>query len=301
MAGRSVRAVETLGALPDPLVAALALVTLLGNVAAYFLIFSLSYWLGDRTPVVGDRLNRTLVVQVVALGFVALALVALLKQVFALPRPPGATRPVALRGVPGVLRPLVVEATVADGFGFPSGHALGSTVVYGGLGWLIADEGDRRPLFVGATVAGLVSLSRVVIGVHYPVDVLVGIVVGVAVLVVAVRFLSTPARSFPAAGALAAVGLFVVGPTDYLLFGVGASLGATVVWWTVGGRVPDTASSGREALATTVLGVVVVSGLVAVVTTLEPPPLPTVLAAAVVIGALVAAPVGGARLDAGLR
>ncbi len=301
MPGRSVGAVETLGSLPDPLVAAFALVTVLGNVAAYFLLFSLLYWLGDRTPVVGDRLNRTLVVQVVALGFGALALVVLLKHVFAVPRPPGAGQPVTVRGVPDGLRPLVIEATVADGYGFPSGHALGSTVVYAGLGWLTADDGDRRPLFVGATVAGLVSLSRVVIGVHYLVDVLAGIGLGVALLVVAVRFLPTPARSFPAAGALAVAGLLVAGPTEYLLFGAGASLGATVVWWTIGARVPDTARSGREATVTVLLGVTVVGGLLGAVAALDPPPLPGVLATAVVIGALVAVPVPGARLDSWLR
>lgn len=297
---RDAGAVETLGALPDPLVAAFALVTLLGDVAAYFLVFSLVYWLGDRTPVLGDRIDRPLIVQVVAVGFGALALVALLKHAFALPRPPGAGQPVTVEGVPGILRSVVGDATVGDGYGFPSGHAFGSTAVYGGLGWLTAERGDRRPLYAGATLAVLVSLSRVVVGVHYLGDILAGMALGVLWLAVAVRFLPTPRRSFPAAGALAGTGLVVAGPTENLLFGLGASLGGSVVWWTLADRVPTPVDTGREALGTAVLGVLIVGGLMAVVAALDPPPLQSVLATAVVIGALVAIPVAGSRLDARL-
>ncbi|WP_424016791.1 phosphatase PAP2 family protein [Halorientalis pallida] len=297
---RDAGAVEALGALPDPLVAAFALVTLLGDVAAYFLVFSLLYWLGDRTPVLGDRIDRPLIVQVVALGFGALALVALLKHVFALPRPPGAGQPVTVAGVPEVLRSVVADATVDDGYGFPSGHAFGSTAVYGGLGWLTSEQGDRRPLYLGATLAVLISLSRIVVGVHYLGDVLAGVALGVLWLAVAVRYLPTPRRSFPAAGALAAAGLVVAGPTEYLLFGLGASLGGSVAWWTLDDWIPATAQSGRTALVTAGLGVLVVGGLMAVVAALDPPPLPGVLATAVVIGALVAVPVAGPRLDARL-
>ena len=297
---RDAGAVEALGVLPDPLVAAFALVTLLGDVAAYFLVFSLLYWLGDRTPVLGDRLDRPLIVQVVALGFGALALVALLKHVFALPRPPGAGQPVTVEGVPEILRSVVADATVDDGYGFPSGHAFGSTAVYGGLGWLVSERSDRRPLYVGAALAVLVSLSRVVVGVHYLGDVLAGVALGVLWLAVAVRFLPTPRRSFPAAGALAAAGLVVVGPTEYLLFGLGASLGGSVAWWTLSGWIPTTADTDREALVTAVLGVVVVGGLLAIVAALDPPALAGVVATAVVIGALVAVPVAGSRLDARL-
>ncbi|MFB6085097.1 MAG: phosphatase PAP2 family protein [Halorientalis sp.] len=297
---REVGAVAALGTLPDPLIAAFALVTLLGDVAAYFLLFSLLYWLADRTPVLGDRLDRPVIGQVVALGFGALALVVVLKHVFALPRPPGADRPVTVGGVPAPLRALVRAATVDDGYGFPSGHALGSTVVYGGLGWLTATRDDRRPLYVGATLAALISLSRVVVGVHYLGDVLAGIALGVAWLAVAVRYLPTPRRSFPAAGACAAVGLAVVGPTEYLLFGLGASLGGSVAWWTLAERIPATATSGREALATAALGVVIVGGLLAVVAALDPAPLPGVVAAAVVVGALVAVPVVERSVDAAI-
>ncbi|SEN49496.1 PAP2 superfamily protein [Halorientalis persicus] len=297
---RDAGAVEALGALPDPLVAAFALVTLLGDVAAYFLVFSVLYWLGDRTPFVGDRLDRELIVQIVALGFVALALVTLLKHVFTLPRPPGADTPIAVTGVPDALRPLVSDASVDDGYGFPSGHAIGSTVVYGGLGWLVSGTGDRRPLYVGATLAALVSLSRVVVGVHYLGDVLAGVALGVALLFLATRYLSTPGRSFPAAGALAAVGLVAVGPTEYLLFGLGASLGATAAWVSLRDRIPITARSGREALVTAVSGILVVGGLLAVVATLDLAALGTVLAIGVVLAALVAVPVAGARLDAAL-
>ncbi|WP_276255604.1 phosphatase PAP2 family protein [Halomontanus rarus] len=93
---------------------------------------------------------------VVVLG--AIGLVTLLKATFALPRPPGA----------GI-----------GGYAFPSGHALGSTVVYGMLALRI----NTREAYLGAlALVALVSFSRVAIGVHYPLDVAVGMGVGLAYL-----------------------------------------------------------------------------------------------------------------------
>ncbi|WP_336001005.1 phosphatase PAP2 family protein [Halorientalis halophila] len=288
-------------ALPDAVVVAFALVTLLGNVAAYFLLFSLLYWLGDRTPVVGHRLDRALIAQVVALGFGALALVALLKPLLALPRPPGSAAPVAVDAVPGVLRPVVAEATTIDGYGFPSGHALGSTVVYGGLGWLCASKGDRGPLYAGAAIAAAVSSSRLVVGVHYLGDVVGGIAIGLLWLALAIRFVPTPGRSFPAAGALAGVGVLVAGPTSYLLFAFGGSVGATLAWWALADRIPATARSDREALLTTVVGVATVGWLLGLVAFLGVSAMTLAPAIGLVVAALVAAPAAGVRLDAAFR
>jgi len=72
-----------------------------------------------------------------------------------------------------------------DGFSFPSGHAFGSAAVYGMLAlavlriwhgsswrWVIA---SACWLFIG-----LVALSRPMLGVHYPSDVLAGVSLGLA-------------------------------------------------------------------------------------------------------------------------
>jgi undecaprenyl-diphosphatase len=66
---------------------------------------------------------------------------------------------------------------------FPSGHA---TLAFG-TAVVLADRFDSmRPLFFG--LAATVALTRVVLGVHYPSDVIVGAIIGTAGGLVAVRY-----------------------------------------------------------------------------------------------------------------
>lgn len=287
--------IDVLQNLLEPILPLFAIITLLGGVTGYFVVFSLLYWLGDRTPVIGDGLDRTLVAQVIALGLGALAITAIAKPVFGLPRPPDAQQPLAYSG-PGIIKDLVAGSSTTSGYGFPSGHALGSTVIYGGLGWLLSRDGRRRAFYVGVALAVLVSLSRVVLGVHYGVDVLAGWILGFSWLVLAFSVAPTPRRSFPLVAGLAVLGLLVVGPTRYLVVNVGAALGGTVAWWTFGDGVPAGPATDRETILTIVLGLLIVAvpfvllqrvdlGLVAI------------LANAVILAALLAVPVGAHTLS----
>jgi undecaprenyl-diphosphatase len=68
-------------------------------------------------------------------------------------------------------------------FSFPSGHAFGSAIAYGMLALVVLRvwHGSRwRWVFAGALWAfiGLVALSRPMLGVHYPSDVLAGMSLG---------------------------------------------------------------------------------------------------------------------------
>ncbi len=81
-------------------------------------------------------------------------------------------------------RPTIVPHLMqADYSSFPSGHSMMSAVVYLTLGALLTQvvAGRRLKAYVlavAATVVGLVGLTRIYLGVHYPTDVLGGWCVG---------------------------------------------------------------------------------------------------------------------------
>jgi undecaprenyl-diphosphatase len=103
---------------------------------------------------------------VAALGGMLLNI--LLKPVFGRPRPDAVLRLVEVKSL-----------------SFPSGHAMGSAIIYFTLAALLARLVEARALklyFLGlaALLTFLVGASRVYLGVHYPSDVLAGWTVGLA-------------------------------------------------------------------------------------------------------------------------
>jgi membrane-associated phospholipid phosphatase len=221
---RGVGAVEALrDVLPEPVAAAFALVTQLGDIWLYVVVLTLLYWYGNR--------ERTARIVGVALGAIALTLA--LKYAFALPRP--GVDPPALPGVvPAALKPLYWEAVRADGYGFPSGHAVGSAAIWGAMA-LWTDVGTRRQRFLTASaLVVLVSTSRLALGVHYLVDVAVGVAVGGAYLAAVAAAVSRandgPLVAFGTAVAVAALGIVVSGAEQEPLAAFGAAGGALVAW-----------------------------------------------------------------------
>jgi membrane-associated phospholipid phosphatase len=143
---------------PPGLTEAFALLTILGDSTVLAGLLVAVYLLGD------DR-DRT--VTLLCYALVAVALTVTLKEGLALSRPPVAVR--AIAPDPG-------------SHGFPSGHAAGATVIYGGL--VIARDrlADLRVAVPAAVLIALIALSRVVVGVHYLGDVIAGVGLGLAVL-----------------------------------------------------------------------------------------------------------------------
>lgn len=109
-----------------------------------------AFWLVAAASALGEILNITL------------------KQLFARPRPA-----------------VVPHLTDVQTLSFPSGHAMLSAIIYLTLGALLMRlEKQRRVkayiLAVALTLTGLVGITRVYLGVHYPTDILAGWCAGLA-------------------------------------------------------------------------------------------------------------------------
>lgn len=80
------------------------------------------------------------------------------------------------RSRPSIFLPLVRETS----YSFPSGHAMVSSAFVGVIMLLLWHTRYRVPAIVlGVLATGLIGLSRIYLGVHYPSDVLAGWSVGV--------------------------------------------------------------------------------------------------------------------------
>lgn len=68
---------------------------------------------------------------------------------------------------------------------FPSGHAMSSVIVYGTVAYLAARLQQNLAsrvltMLIAALMIGAICFSRLYLGVHYPSDVIAGVVIGLA-------------------------------------------------------------------------------------------------------------------------
>jgi len=294
--GRGVGITEWLhGAAEWPVIVFFALVTQLGDVWFLFLFGSALYVAGDRLPRLGVDRRRGLFVLALALAYVAL--VGALKTAFLVPRPPGAAEAPVVWWLPAVLEPVYTDIATGHGPGFPSGHALGTTMVWVGAA-LVLDAGTRRTrLGVAGVVVALVSLSRLVLGVHYAVDVVVGAAVGLVVVGALYRLVDAgtdPSQVLRFAVAAGVLWLLLEVTFDSAT-ALGGALGAWLAWRAVADETSLHPSSTRAAAA----GFAAI-GLAAVffgaVYALTPPLVVSFLAAVAATAVVVAAPVLGEAL-----
>ncbi|RMF09676.1 MAG: phosphatase PAP2 family protein, partial [Candidatus Neomarinimicrobiota bacterium] len=124
-------------------------VTALGNETFYLLGLPVLFWCW----------KKELALPLLILLYLTFLTNTLLKLGFASPRPAE-----ALHLVP------------ADGYGFPSGHAQMAMVLWGYLGWRTGWNKSALTLIF------LIGLSRIVLGVHYPADVIGGWTIGLVLL-----------------------------------------------------------------------------------------------------------------------
>ncbi|MGM0591404.1 MAG: phosphatase PAP2 family protein [Halobacteriota archaeon] len=287
LASRGVGEFGVVDTLPDFVVALFGLLTYLGNPWLCLLTISVAYVVGDRLP-----LGRSRAAFALALGIGAIGATLGLKAMFALPRPPGA---------------------MESGFGFPSGHALGTTVFWGGVALVLPVGARWRRLLVASTVVVLVSISRVVIGVHYLVDVVAGVVFGVVLLATVFRVgpgfdtdrrdgpieAASVTHAFLVALAFALAGTLVTLESE-LLVGLGTSLGGVVGWRQFGDRVLD-ASLSRSAAVLGILGLSLPLAAIRGVTLVTVHPVAVVTVATVGLLGLLALPLVGDTLLASVE
>ena len=210
-------------------------ITEFGGPSVLLLLLAVVFWCRHR--------RRTALV--VSYAVAGLGFILALETVFGLPRPPESVRPTPID---------------VDGYGFPSGHAFAATVVYGGL--VSAYDRLRDPLAVaGVTIVIVaISLSRVVLGVHYLGDVIAGVALGV-VFVAAMNRLTrgSPLVGFGIAVVAAIPAVYLSPMTTSAILALGGAIGGLLTAGSID-RLPDL-QSRLEALVLVVVGCGVVFGL----------------------------------------
>ena len=136
----------------------MTVITMLGDQVCYVRFVPTSYWCVDAWA--GLRIGVMLLASASFSGFFGV----LLKG----PRPYWISDKI----VPGVLE---------SSFGIPSGHAMNSTAVWG---WSAIETKNRKVYWAATILVLLISISRLILGVHFLSDVLLGLLLGVVLLVV---------------------------------------------------------------------------------------------------------------------
>jgi len=228
-ADRGVGAFAVVDALPDVVVVVFAAVTHLADPWFLFGVLALAYWFASERHAASPRRAGATAIAVVTCAYAA---VALGKAWFAVPRPPGAMSPADVpTWLPGLLAAWYETQTISDGFGFPSGHATGGAAAYVALAVLYNRVSTPRKRLGGAVaVAVAVAVSRVVIEVHFVVDVIAGLLVGGAVVVVSLRLAGDPRFRGVARESGGSVGsTSPLDPTRVFLLAAGLSVAAAGV------------------------------------------------------------------------
>ena len=290
--GRGIGITELLhGQAPWQVIVLFAVITQLGDVWFLFLLGGSLYIAGEYVPRWGIERRQGLFVFGLVLTYISL--IGVLKNVFMLPRPPGAATPLPLPGLSMLLSGVIADMTTAHGFGFPSGHALGTTMVWGGLALVLDRESNRTRFGFAGVVILLVSLARLVLGVHYLIDVLAGI--GIGILILGILYRLTDKGTDPTRLLLVAVGVGFVGLVINQSVESVAALGGWAVWRVVADSTSAHPADRRE----TAIGFAVLllaGGLFGVIYALHPSYLVMFLGTVFTVGTIVGAPVLSERL-----
>lgn len=241
----------------EPAEPLLALLTQTGDTWLLGVLVASLYVLGGAVPLPGwDRRRGA---AILAAGLLAISVTGLLKAAFALPRPPGAGQ--ASYAFAGLAGDVYTWAATADTLGFPSGHAVGATAVYGTAAALVAPAHRRRALLVAGALVATASLTRVGLGLHYLVDVLAGVAVGILLASLAIRWVIRPGVAMGAAVPAAAAWAVLADGGPDAVGALGLCAGALVAWVLLEDRLLTLAHPTGRAAAALAVGGVAIAGL----------------------------------------
>jgi membrane-associated phospholipid phosphatase len=149
--------------LPDPYyILGWRIITSFGGLYFYMALILLIYFLGD--PEAGYEIIVTLI----SSSWINLAL----KNFFKLPRPPN-------------------PKVEVSGYGFPSGHAQVSSTFWASITLLY----ERSSVFIfSLIIITVVSYSRLALNVHYPTDIIGGLVIGLLISVIFIKVIFVNAK-----------------------------------------------------------------------------------------------------------
>lgn len=161
--------------IPEWLAVVIALLTQLGDGWFIISLLALLYW-----TQAGKQEEILVVGGVLACG---IGLYQAIKFHLRWPRPDEPLLDPAL--LPWLVRQFYEATAISTSYGFPSGHATMSTIVYFGLA-AVLDVGTRRQRYAAAAaIVAVIGFSRVALGLHFLVDIVVGATLGALLLVVA--------------------------------------------------------------------------------------------------------------------
>ncbi|SDF12423.1 PAP2 superfamily protein [Halorubrum xinjiangense] len=229
-------------ALPEVVVVAFAAVTHLADPWFLFALLAVGYWFASERVAGSPRRAGATAIAAVTCAYAATALG---KAWFAVPRPPGAMPPADVpTWLPALLSGWYEAQVLSDGFGFPSGHATGGAAAYLAVA-LLYDRfwADRARYLAAGAVAVAVATSRVVIEVHYLVDVLAGLAVGAGTVAVALWLAGDPRVRRSASAETAAGPTAALNPAPAFLLAAVVSTGALAVA-VAGGHTGEVVEAG---------------------------------------------------------
>lgn len=201
---------------PDWSVPVFEVLGLPGDLIVVVLVLGLAYltsvW--HRRHATDSPLCSSTVATTIAIVFGGLALVVLLEAIVGAGRPPADW-----------------HAIDPSPHGFPSGHTMAATVLWGTIA--LRHWPASRPYRIASVglVVGLVALSRLVLGVHYLPDVLAAIGIGTLYLVVMDRSTTNqPPIAFGIALVIALAALLVSGFGSRAILAFLGTAGAAAGW-----------------------------------------------------------------------